>query len=255
MGAIIIMDQQSEVAETAKRNYGESAPWPEHDPWHAQTHATIQRQVEQWLAKYASAGMQILNAGSGGTEYQTQGSIIHMDIVERYVSRFERHLVGSIENIPLPDTSIDGVICVGSVINYTDAQQSIAEFSRILRAGGFLILEYERSDSAEFLWTPEYKKYLFSKSYDYNGQTHLLWMYSENHIRQMLNHYQFAIHRQRRFHSLSSFLYRIGMPEQNAARFAKYDWIFQPISNPIAHNQILLAFKNIPPESNDRNQS
>lgn len=249
------MDQQSKVAEVAKQNYGKSTPWPEHDPWHTQTYAAIQRQVEQWLAKYASAGMQILNAGSGGAEYKTLGDIIHMDIVERYVSKFERHLVGSIESIPLPNASIDGITCVGSVINYTDAQLSIAEFSRTLRAGGFLILEYERSDSAEFLWTPEYKKYLFSKSYNYNGQTHLLWMYSENHIRQMLNHYQFAIQRQRRFHSLSSLLYRIGMPEQDAARFAKYDGIFQPISNLIAHNQIMLAFKNIFPKSNDRNQS
>lgn len=249
------MDQQSKVTEAAKQNYEESTPWPEHDPWHDQTHAAIQRQVEQWLAKYTSAGMQILNAGSGGTEYKTPGDIIHMDIVERYISKFERHLVGSIENIPLPDASIDGIICVGSVINYTDAQQSIAEFSRTLKAGGFLILEYERSNSAEFLWTPEYKKYLFSKSYDYNGQTHLLWMYSENHIRQMLNHYHFSIQRQRRFHSLSSLLYRIGVPERDAARFAKYDRIFQPISNPIAHNQILLAFKNIIPECNDRNQS
>ena len=219
------MDQQSKVTEAAKQNYEESTPWPEHDPWHDQTHTAIQKQVEQWLAKYTSAGMQILNAGSGGTEYKTPGDIIHMDIVERYISKFERYLVGSIENIPLPDSSIDGIICVGSVINYTDAQQ----------------------------WTPEYKKYLFSKSYDYNGQTHLLWMYSENHIRQMLNHYQFSIQKQKRFHSLSSLLYRIGMPERDAARFAKYDRIFQPISNPIAHNQILLAFKNIFPECNDRN--
>lgn len=190
------MDQQSKVAEAAKQNYEESTPWPEHDPWHAQTHAAIQKLTEQWLSKYVSVGMQILNAGSGGTEYKIRGDLIHMDIVERYVSRFEHHLVGSIESIPLPDSCVEGIICVGSVINYTDAQQSIAEFSRILKDGGFLILEYERSDSAEFLWTPEHRKYLFPKSYDYNGQTHLLWMYSENHVRQMLNHYQFLIQKQ-----------------------------------------------------------
>ena len=192
------MDQQSKVTEAAKQNYEESTPWPEHDPWHDQTHTAIQKQVEQWLAKYTSAGMQILNAGSGGTEYKTPGDIIHMDIVERYISKFERYLVGSIENIPLPDSSIDGIICVGR-------------------------------------------------------PTHPLWMYSENHIRQMLNHYQFSIQKQKRFHSLSSLLYRIGMPERDAARFAKLCRIFQPISNPIAHNQILLAFKNIFPECNDRN--
>lgn len=247
------MEQKNKVAEIAKQNYEESTPWPEHDPWHAQTHAAIQKSAEQWLSKYASEGMQILNAGSGGTEYKMPGDLIHMDIVEQYVSRFERHLVGSIEHIPLPDTSIDGIICVGSVINYTDAQQSIIEFSRILKAGGFFILEYERSDSAEFLWTPKHGKCLFPQSYHYNGQTHLLWMYSERHMRQMLNHHQFVIQKQRRFHSLSSLLYRIGMSEKDAALFAEFDWLFQPISSSIAHNQILLAFKNISPENNDRN--
>lgn len=247
------MEQQSKVTETAKQNYEESTPWPEHDPWHTQTHAAIQERVEKWLSEYASKGMQILNAGSGGTEYRTQGELIHMDIVERYVSQFKRHLVGSIENIPLSDASMDGIICVGSVINYTDAQQSIAEFSRILKTGGFLILEYERSDSAEFLWTSKHRKYLFPQSYHYNGQTHLLWMYSESHVRQMLDHHQFVIQKQRRFHSLSSLLYRMGMPEKDAAYLAKFDWLFQPVSSPIAHNQILLAFKNILPKGNDRN--
>lgn len=249
------MEQKSKIEEIAKQNYEESPPWPEHDPWHDQTYATIQKQTEQWLSKYASTGMQILSAGSGGTEYKMPVDLIHMDIVERYISRFEHHLVGSIESIPLPDASVDGIICVGSVINYTDAQQSIAEFSRILKIGGFLILEYERSDSAEFLWTPKHRKYLFSQPYRYNGQTHLLWMYSERHMQQMLKQHQFEIQKQKRFHSLSSFLYRMGMSEDKAAHFAEFDWLFQPISRPIAHNQILLVFKNVFPKGNNRNKS
>lgn len=138
---------------------------------------------------------------------------------------------------------MDGIICVGSVINYADAQRSIAEFSRILKAGGFLILEYERSNSAEFLWTPRHSQYLFSQSYHYNGQTHLLWMYSEKHMLQMLDHYQFVVRDQKRLHSLSSLLYRMGISEEHAARYAKFDRLLQPFSKPIAHNQILLAMK------------
>ena len=242
------MEQQSRIAETAKKNYEESTPWPEHDLWHAQTFAAIQAAVEKWLSEYSSSGMQILNAGSGGTEYRTRGELIHLDIVERYVRQFKNHLVGSIESIAVPDSSMDGVICVGSVINYADAQCAIAEFSRILRAGGFLILEYERSDSAEFLWTAQHGKYLFPQSYQYNGQTHLLWMYSEKHIRQMLNHHQFGIRSQKRIHSLSSLLYRMGIPEERAARYAKFDRLFQPFSRSIAHNQILLAIKEFMPK-------
>jgi len=242
------MEQQGRVAEVAKKNYEKAAPWPEHDPWHAQTFAAIQTAVEEWLAEHTSDGMRILNAGSSGTEYKMQGELIHLDIVEKYICQFKNHLVGSIEDIALPNGSVDGIVCVGSVINYADAQCAIAEFSRVLKAGGFLILEYERSDSAEFLWTPRHGKYLFPQSYDYNGQTHLLWMYSEKHIRQMLEHDQFVICAQKRFHSLSSLLYRLGMPEGQAARFAKFDRLVQPLSRPVAHDQILLARKEFVPK-------
>lgn len=239
------MEQQDGITEAARKNYEESTPWPEHDPWHIHTFATIQKVVEEWLSEYSSTDMQILNAGSGGTEYKTQSDIVHLDIVERYISQFKNHLVGTIESITLPDSSMDGVICVGSVINYADAQCAIAEFSRVLKTDGFLILEYERSDSAEFLWTSQHSKYVFSQSYQYNGQTHLLWMYSEKHMRQMLEHYQFVIRDQRRIHSMSSLLYRMGVPEKSAARYAKFDQLFQPISRFIAHNQILLATKDL----------
>lgn len=238
------MEQWERITEAAKRNYEESSPWPKNDPWHAQTFAAIQVMVEKWLTEFALDGMQILNAGSGGTEYKTQGELIHMDIVEKYIHRFKKHLVGTIEDIDLSNAVMDGIICVGSVINYVDAQRAISEFSRILKSGGFLILEYERSDSAEFLWTPLHSKYLFSQSYHYNGQTHLLWMYSEKHMRQMLDHYHFTIRAQNRFHSLSSLLYRIGVSEECAAKYAKFDQVLQPFSRPIAHNQILLAVKD-----------
>ena len=237
------MEQQDRITEAAKKNYEASTPWPENDPWHTQTFTAIKKVVEEWLSEYSSTDIQILNAGSGGTEYETQGEFFHLDIVERHISQFKNHLVGSVENIALPDSSMDGVICVGSVINYTDAQRAIAEFSRVLKAGGFLILEYERSDSAEFLWTPQHSKYVFPQSYQYNGQTHLLWMYSERHMRQMLEHYQFVIRDQKRLHSLSSLLYRMGVPEERAACYAKFDKLFQPFSRSIAHNQILLAVK------------
>lgn len=242
------MEQLDRITEIAKKNYEEAAPWPENDLWHTQTFTAIQTVVEKWLSEYSTTDMQILNAGSGGTEYETQGELFRLDIVEKYISQFEKHLVGSIEKIALPDSSMDGVICVGSVINYTDAQRAIAELSRVLKAGGFLILEYERSDSAEFLWTAQHSKYVFSQSYQYNGQTHLLWMYSEKHMRQMLEHYQFVIRDQKRLHILSSLLYRMGVPEERAARYAKYDQFFQPFSRPIAHNQILLAMKKFAPK-------
>lgn len=237
------MERHDEIIKTAISNYSSSNPWPEQDIWHRYTFAAEKTTVEKWLAGFSSEDTTILNAGSGGTEYNTRGKMIHLDIIEKYICRFDYYLVGSIEKINLPNASVDGVICVGSVLNYADAQRSISEFSRILKPGGFLILEFERSDSAEFLWTEQHGKYIFSKKYDYNGQSHLLWMYSEKHIRQMLKHYDLHIIKCKRIHSMSSLLYRLGLSEKVAAPYSKLDSVLQPLSYPLAHNVMLLCTK------------
>lgn len=237
------MKQPDEIAKIAYINYSSTTPWPKKDIWHEHTHKSIASIVEQWLVKYSNSQMLILNAGSGGTEYKANAKMIHLDIIEKYISHFENHLVGSVEKINLPSNSLDGIICVGSVINYADAQRTISEFSRLLKTGGFLILEFERSNSAEFLWTSQYNKYIFQKEYIYNNQKHLLWMYSEKHLLHTLKQYKIKIRSIKRIHILSSILYRIGMTEQKAAPFSKYDYLCKCVSSPLAHNTILLGFK------------
>ena len=126
------MKKQDDMSEITYINYSNSAPWPDKDIWHDHTYKAIVSIVEQWLQKYTNSEMVLLNAGSGGTEYKTNAKVIHLDIVEKYISQLDNYLVGSVENIELPDASLDGIICVGSVINYADAQRTIAEFSRLL---------------------------------------------------------------------------------------------------------------------------
>lgn len=237
------MKKQDEMSEITYMNYSNSTPWPDKDIWHDYTYKAIVSIVEQWLQKYTNSEMVLLNAGSGGTEYKTNARVIHLDIVEKYIYQFDNYLVGSVEKIVLPDESLDGIICVGSVINYADAQRTIAEFSRLLKPNGFLILEFERSNSAEFLWTSQHNKYIFQKEYNYNNQKHLLWMYSEKHICQLLEQYDINLQFIKRLHVLSSFLYRIGVTEEKAAPFSKYDALFRFISYPLAHNTILLGKK------------
>ena len=183
------MKKQDDMSEITYMNYSNSTPWPDKDIWHDHTYKAIVSIVEQWLQKYTNSEMVLLNAGSGGTAYKTNAKVILLDIVEKYSSQLDNYLVGSVENIELPDASLDGIICIGSVINYADAQRTIAEFSRLLKSNGFLILEFERSNSAEFLWTSQHNKYISQKEYNYNNQKHLLWMYSEKHICQLLEQY------------------------------------------------------------------
>lgn len=245
---------QNNITAVALKNYSNSAPWPDNDPWHHYTRASEKHTIEQWLAHDQFAEYKILNAGSGGTEYNIPAKdIIHLDIVKEHIDSFEQYIVSSVEQIPLPGTSVDGIICVGSVLNYADAQRSISEFSRILKCGGFLILEFERSESAEFLWTGKHGKDIFAKQYHYNGQEHLLWLYSERHIIAMLRHYGFRIEKIVRFHTLSSLLNRLGMSEEKAALYAKFDRSLNALSFPLAHNVMLFMTNNISAKGNDRN--
>lgn len=243
----------NDVSTKAKENYSNSSPWPENDVWHKYTYINEKKTIELWLEKLARDEMVILNAGSGGTTYKTRGHIIHLDIIEDYVKGFDDHLVGTVERIELSDNSVDGIICVGSVINYADLQRTVFEFSRILKPGGFFILEFERSDSAEFLFKKVHHAHVFCKEYNYNEQNHLLWMYSEKHVRQVLNHYGLKVDKKKRIHCLSTLINRFGLSEQKSAHFCSLDRVMQPLSYSIAHNVLMLGTKQLPPKSHNRN--
>ena len=238
---------QEDIDKRAKENYSVEEPWPEDDEWHKVTLSKIKKYVKKELSKYDSMNAVILNAGSGGTTYPCLGKMIHLDIVDNKIKHFDDFIVSSIDNIPLPDNSIDIVICVGSVLNYADGARSITEFSRILKIAGIMILEFERSNSAEFLFHKEHNRLLFTKEYEYNKQKHLLWMYSEQYILKLLKACDFKIIHKKRFHTLSSLFYRFRMMDQKAAKFACYDGILSGISYFLAHNCILTA-KKIPNE-------
>ncbi len=234
------------VENAAKENYRKSEPWPETDIWHSYTYKILHKHIQDYIDNLQLERSQILlNAGCGKTTYKSCATIIQMDIIEDYVNTFENYLVGSIEKIPLQNCSVDCVICVGSVINYVDIQKAMSEFSRILKPNGILILEFERSNSAEFLFTKKYAKTVFMQTYRYNNQTHYLWMYNEKFVLQLAEFYKFRCNNKYRFHSLSSLLYRFGLSEKKAAKYSKFDHWLQPFSSFLAHNEIFIFEKGV----------
>ncbi|MCQ2795779.1 MAG: class I SAM-dependent methyltransferase [Bacilli bacterium] len=145
--------------------------------------------------------------------------------------------------MPLADNSIDILICVGSVFNYTNYEKSIKEFYRVLKKNGVLILEFERSNSGDFLFNKNHHKKAFLQKYEYSGQEHLLMMYNEKFIINCLKDNGFRLNYKKRFHTLSTLLCRLGMKEESAAKYAKGDWILRPASYPLAHNVIMVLKK------------
>lgn len=217
--------------------------WPDNDRWYNYTHNFILEFIKRYLAPKLSQESFYLNAGSGGTVYDIQGICHHVDIAENLICEFKNHTVASVENLPFEKDVFDAVICVGSVLNYCDAVISIKEISRVLKKGGYLVLEFERSNTGELLFTSEYGKNSTKQQYDYMGHTHTLWLYSEKMITQILNKCKLSVVKIERFHCVSALANRVFHQEEQSGKFAHYDVLFKPISYLLAHNTILLCKK------------
>lgn len=217
--------------------------WPENNRWYNYTHDFILNFIKRYLSPNLSSESFYLNAGSGGTVYDIQGVCHHVDIAENLICKFEKHTVASIENLPFENEVFDAVICVGSVLNYCDAIKSIKEISRVMKKGGYLVLEFERSNTGELFFTSEYGKNATKQQYEYMGHIHTLWLYSEKMISQILNECGLSVTRKKRFHCISAIANRILHIEEEAGKYAHYDVLFKPISYLLAHNTILLCKK------------
>ena len=68
-------------------------------------------------------------------------------------------------------------------------------------------------------------------------------MYDERFVLSLADYYDFSVVKKYRFHVISSILYRLGIPENKAARFSSLDKLAQPISYPFAHNEIIVYRK------------
>lgn len=217
--------------------------WPDNNRWYDYTHNYILNFISKHLASKLSQDSVYLNAGSGGSEYNLQGVCHHVDIAENLICKFDRYTVASIEKLPFTNEVFDAVICVGSVLNYCDAVSSIREMTRVMKPGGYLVLEFERSNTGELWFTSEYGKNTTKQQYDYMGHTHTLWLYSEKVIIQILNECGLSLIKQERFHCISALANRITHKEEYSGKFAKYDILIRPLSYLLAHNTILLCRK------------
>lgn len=216
--------------------------WPENDNWHNYSRYQIHNYLKKETIKDFD---KVLNAGSGGNDYNLNCEMFHLDIAENKICHFKNYIVGSADNIPLHNIKFDFIICVGSVINYTDAISTISEFSRLTSKGGHLILEFESSWGYEHLKTTAFKKPAEIVTLKYNNESHKQWIYSYNYIKDILNSFNFKIENTYRFHILSSLVYNHKKDENQAAVFAKFDTIlrYMPFVNRHSNNIIIKCVK------------
>lgn len=220
-----------------------SCVWPDDNRWYNYTRKYIVDFIAQNLAPRLSQESVFLNAGSGGSEYNLRGICHHVDIAENLINKFKLYTVTSIEKMPFEDNSFNSAICVGSVLNYCDAVTSLRELSRVIKHGGYLILEYERSNTGELWLTSEYGKNTTKQQYNYMGHTHTLWLYSEKVVEQILKECGLDIIKRERFHCISALVNRITHEEEYSGKFARYDTWVKPLSYLMAHNIIVVCQK------------
>ncbi len=233
------MEINKDEIKNLYENVGEV--WPKDDKWHLYSKETIQKYLNK---QYWNPNEYILNAGSGGNDYNINSLMHHRDIAASKVMAYPDHSVGTIEILPFKNELFDKIICVGSVINYCDANSTIAEFSRTLKQGGILYLEFESSWGFEHRKKTYYKQAATVVKLKYFNQLWTQWIFAPNYIKNLLNNYGFKIIREYKFHILSALSYSNNEDENKASKYARFDALFRktPMAKH-ANNIIIKCYK------------
>jgi SAM-dependent methyltransferase len=195
------------------------------DPWHIHTALEIENTLADEFARHPFLQTDIVVfAGSGGrTNGINPPRAIHVDLAEVPLRNVKGAVMANVEQLPIGDGAAAAVISVGSVINYCDAASAIAEFARVTRPGGRLVLEFESSDSLEFLLTRTFRRSVDYITTFYDGEREDIWVYSCRYIAAALVASGYRISRRRPIHILSPLRLRYSSDVSAASRWAAFD--------------------------------
>lgn len=212
----------AEIDQDELKSFYNSVPdvWGNNDPWHDYSKEIIASYIRQHKFFQNSV---VLNAGSAGNTYKIDcKKMYHVDIADEKIKNIENAVVASIENLPFNDNFFDSILCVGSVLNYCDAMAAISELSRVLKANGNLILEYESSWGFEYIGKDCYKNDACIITTEYIETQHTQWLYSPTYISKILKSNSFFIVDQKPFHIADGLLSKF-MNDQSAVRLTRID--------------------------------
>jgi SAM-dependent methyltransferase len=220
--------------------------WPTNDRWYTYTHEVVIKSIKKYVNMNTFNDKSlILNVGSAGNDYSIPGKHYHVDIAEDKLKGVENSYIASAEKLPFSSEMFDGGLCVGSVINYCDPFSVISEISRTLKKGALFVLDFEQSDSWQFIGTESYKAEASIITSFNSGLVDDVWVFSYKHIKNILRTYDFVIKDKLYFHLISPLFYKINKDEQKAAVFTRWDNFLKyiPIMNKKSCNIILIIQK------------
>ena len=233
------------VRGSAGRLYGEGQPvWSAQDRWNTAKRKNVDRFARRFAVPYLDHATRVLDAGSGNQPYDwVPADAISLDRFSDQVKGLRIPVAGDLQQLPFRAGTFDFVVCVGPVINYTSAAESIAELSRVTVAGGHLLLHFESSTSFEFLGTKHWGRLATRVETINGGRTDTVWVYRPTYIRQLLQQHGFREVETRRFHILSALGVRVGLSQDRSAPASALDGWAAPLAG-MADDVILVAEKS-----------
>jgi len=217
------------------------------DKCQRRTYDSVQGFVEKYVIPIANEDSAILNVASATNSFGLpEKNMQHFDITSAKTSHFPRTDTGSRECIQFSAQVYDIVVCTGSVLNYADPMEAFEEFSRVLRPEGFLVLEFENSNTLELLFTKNFnKKAVFVNASDPGKQPQ--WHYSDSWIDELLELNKFEAVKKRKFNYSFSDQHQFAEDENSARIFFELDPVirFVPFARNFASNTIVLCQKKL----------
>jgi SAM-dependent methyltransferase len=195
------------------------------DEWHRHTALEIERTLADQLAAHPFFETDVVVfAGSGGRTNGIEARrAVHIDLAELPLRHVKGGVMANVEQLPIADRVAAAVVSVGSVINYCDAAAAIVEFARVTRPGGTLVLEFESSDSLEFLMTRTFRRSVDYISTFFDGDREDIWVYSCRYIAAALVASGYRILKRYPIHILSPLRLRYSSDVSAASRWAAFD--------------------------------
>lgn len=224
-------NKKNEIKELAVKRYNETENiWCQTDVWHAIAHKRSVAFLYKHIAAISDKKL-ILNVGSGG---QTHGVFshnqVHVDIVPRLIKNIPLSVLADLHKLPFSSDCFDSVICIGSVLNYCSAMESLYELRRVTEYGGIIFLEYESSLSWEYLFSKSYNKSVSVVDTFYQGGSERIFVYSDEYIEQVIKKSGLSVLAKEKTHIVSSLALRLNLPPELAARFELLDFAFKKIN-------------------------
>ena len=204
------------------------------------TTSFIDRYVNKRVSNL-SAKQLVLNAGSGGKTYKTQAKQYQIDIAKNTIRNRANAIVGNIIDMPFKSNMFDVVICVGTVINYSEAEKAIKEFRRVSKDDAVLIIEYERSQSG-LIKEPERGGDCILFRHSYCDEFHENYLYSDKYIADILSINGYRIEERRLFNTTIPY-FEMFFSDPVAHFLTIFEPIFRRVNkvSKYSHNMILFC--------------